>query len=121
MNKIRVLLAQVSPIENRALPDLTKKSSDPAVLFGNLLAGIIGVMLVIATLLTLLQLFQGGLEWITSGGDKTGLENARNRILNALIGLLIIFVAWAVYIMILQFLGVIGSGGGIQMKIPTLL
>lgn len=122
MNNIHVLLAQqISPIENRALPDLTKKTSDPAVLFGNLLAGLIGVMLIMATLLALIQLFQGGLEWISSGGDKTGLENARNRIVNSLIGLMIVFASWVIYIMILQFLGIIGSGGGINMKIPTLL
>lgn len=122
MNNIHVLLAQqISPIENRALPDLTKKTSDPAELFGNLLAGLIGVMLIMATLLALIQLFQGGLEWISSGGDKTGLENARNRIVNSLVGLMIVFASWVIYIMILQFLGIIGSGGGINMKIPTLL
>lgn len=124
MKELHVLLAAATPaipgVENRALPDLTKKISDPATLLGNLVAGLIGALLIMATLLALIQLFQGGLEWISSGGDKTNLENARNRITNAIVGLVIVFAVWVVYIIILQFLGIIGEGGAVKMKIPTL-
>lgn len=124
MQNIHKLLAQdVPPINNPVLPGIAKKTPDEApVLFGKFIASLVGIMLVIATLLALMQLLQGGIEWITSGGDKTGLENSRNRIVNALIGLVIVFGAWALYLVILRFLGLsfVGEDGTFNLSLPSL-
>lgn len=125
MYKITSFLAQnVPPINNPALPGIANKTEkDAPALFGKFIAGLIGVMLVIGTLLAFAQLLQGGLAWITSGGDKTALEGARDRIINALIGLLIVFAAWALYVVILRFLGIslLGDNGVINLNLPSLL
>ncbi len=56
----------------------------------------------IAAILVVFMLLWGGLEWILSGGDKEKVGEARKRIVNALIGLAILAVAFA----ILQVFGI---------------
>lgn len=125
MNKINNLLAQsIAPINNPALPKLSNKTPKQAPeLLGTFITGIIGLILVFSTLFALAQLLQGGLEWISSGGDKTGLDNARNRITNALIGLILVFAAWSLFVVILKFLGIslVGPNGAIQINLPSLM
>ncbi len=112
----------IEPITNNAIPGLKGQNSEAV--FAKFISSLIGVILIMATIWTLFQLLQGGLEWISSGGDKTGVEHARDRITNALLGLFIVFAAWTIYIIVLQFLGVSpmgGGGGGFQLKIPALI
>ncbi|MBI2596662.1 hypothetical protein HYW41_00715 [Candidatus Daviesbacteria bacterium] len=59
----------------------------------------------IALLVVLVMLIQGAFEWITSGGDKEAVAKARNRIINALIGLAVLAVAFALTRVAGQFLG----------------
>lgn len=73
---------------------------------GNMISGAIGAVLVIAILAAFVYLVWGGIEWITSGGDKTHTESARNRIQNAILGLFIVFAAWAVMKIIGGFFGI---------------
>lgn len=87
--------------------------------FGTLISAIVGVFLIIATLFTLLNLLLGGFGWITSGGDKAGLDAARSRIMNAIIGLIIVASSWVIFILLMQFLG-ITSDGGFQIILPSL-
>jgi hypothetical protein len=63
-------------------------------------------VLLVAGLATFGYLVYGGVEWITSGGDKGKLESARNKITNGIIGLAIVASAWAVYRLIDYFLGI---------------
>jgi hypothetical protein len=46
------------------------------------------------------MLLTGGVDWIRSGGDKQALESARSKLLSALIGLVLLFSAWAVITLI---------------------
>lgn len=73
--------------------------------FGNLLNGVLSFVLIIGALLVLFYLILGGIEWITSGGDKGKTEAARNKITAAVIGLVILAAAWAILTLILNFLG----------------
>ena len=59
-------------------------------------------IIVFATVLTLAYLIWGGIDWITSGGDKTKLEAAQGKLRHAVIGLAIIASVWAVYLLVLQ-------------------
>jgi len=64
--------------------------------FPTMITGAIKFVLVIAALVFFFVLVIGGIQWIISGGDKTGAETARKRITAALVGLAIVFVAWAI-------------------------
>lgn len=118
-----MLYAVIPPINNPVVTGFVNKTPDDAPgLFANFFSALIGLLLAVATLWAFINLIQGGLQWISSGGDKTALETARNRIMNAIIGLFITFAVWAVYIIILQFLGLSegGPGGVFNIKFPTL-
>ena len=79
---------------------------------GKLISAIVGTMLIIAALLAFIYLIMGGIQWITSGGDKTGMETARNKITHAIVGLIIVGAAWAVMRLVQGFLGITIIGGG---------
>lgn len=73
---------------------------------GKLVSASIQAAIVIAALLTFAFLIWGGIQWLTSGGDKTAYEAARGRITAALIGLAIVAAAWALMEIIGIFFGV---------------
>jgi hypothetical protein len=64
------------------------------------------------------MLIWGAFEWITSGGDKDAVGKARNRILNALIGLAVLAIAVALTSVGTQFLG-LGAFDKIIIPTPT--
>ena len=69
----------------------------------NYVAGAINLLLGVAGIISFIFLLWGGIQWILAGGDKEGTEKARKRITNALIGLAVVFSAYAL-IFILQAL-----------------
>lgn len=72
---------------------------------GLLISNIISVAMVLAGLIVFAFLVWGGVQWITSGGDKAGVEAARNRITAALIGLVIVAAAYAIMRILEAFFG----------------
>lgn len=101
------LLAQITnPVLPQTLgggdkPDYTQGTTA----IGKLISNIVGLVFIFAFFLTFLYLLTGSIQWITSGGDKTTLETARNKITHALVGLIITGAAWAVLKLAGQFLG----------------
>lgn len=82
--------------------------SRPAVGFGSLSDFIQKALVLVFTVgafIVLLMLIVGAYEWITSGGDKEAVGKARNRIINALIGLIILALAFALVRLIGAFTG----------------
>lgn len=79
---------------------------------GLLISNAIGVALIIAGILVFVFLVWGGIQWITSGGDKGKTEEARSRITAALIGLAVVAAAWAVMLLVQYFFGLDVFGGG---------
>lgn len=106
----------ISPLKDKTPADI------PA-LFGNLFSGIVGIMIFGATLWMFFQLILGGISWMSSGGDKGKAEEARNRLTNAIIGLMIVFASWSIYVILLNFLGLspLGLNGKIEFNLPSLL
>lgn len=60
------------------------------------LSGAITLVLIIVAIVFFFILVLGGLKWVTSGGDEKKVAAARAQITNALIGLAIVFAAWAI-------------------------
>lgn len=80
---------------------------------GTLISAVVGTLLIISALVTFVYLILGGIQWITSGGDKAAMEAARNKITHAIVGLIIVGSAWAIMALVQNFLGIsiIGSTG----------
>jgi hypothetical protein len=74
--------------------------------FGNLISAGIQTAIIVAAILTFAYLVWGGIQWITSGGDKAAYEAARGRITAALVGLAIVAAAWALMKLVGFFFGV---------------
>jgi hypothetical protein len=85
---------------------------------GKLISAGVGVLLILAALLAFFYLILGGISWITSGGDKAAMETARNKITHAIVGLIIVGAAWAVMILIQNFLGIQIIGGTLTFPSP---
>jgi pseudouridine-5'-phosphate glycosidase len=72
----------------------------------DIVSGLIRGALVVAAIVFFFILVIGGIKWIASGGDKAATEGARNQITAALIGLVIVFAAWAIVALINTFFGI---------------
>ena len=70
-----------------------------------LIAGLLRGVIVVAALIFFFMLVIGGIRWIASGGDKGATEAARSQITAALVGLIIVFSAWAIVTLINAFFG----------------
>lgn len=71
-----------------------------------IVSGAIKLVLMVAALVFFFILVIGGIKWIVSGGDKAQTEGARNQITAALVGLVIVFAAWAILKLIQTFFGI---------------
>ncbi len=82
-----------------------------------IVAFIINAFFALAVIAALVYLLWGGLNWILSGGDKEKIDAARSRIIAAIIGLVLVVLAYV----ILNFVMVILGFGGISgLTLPTL-
>lgn len=61
---------------------------------------------VIGGLAFIIYFLLGGLSWLTAGGDKAKVESAQKQITNAVIGLAIILVSYAIILFIQEALDV---------------
>jgi len=86
---------------------------------GQIITAAVSLLLIIAAILAFVYLVLGGIQWITSGGDKAGMEAARNKITHAVVGLIVVGAAYAIMILAQNFLGIslFGAEGGV--KVPT--
>ncbi|CAN5297372.1 hypothetical protein BH10PAT2_BH10PAT2_0120 [soil metagenome] len=63
------------------------------------------IVMVISIVLVFAYLVLGGIEYITSGGEKAKTEAARNKITSAIIGLIIVASSYAILTVVLNFIG----------------
>ena len=83
----------------------------PVGTFGNLctlqidtlIGKFIQLIFIIAVLAALFYLIWGGFKWLTSGGDKTAVASAREHIIAAIIGLIVIFLSYFILNILIKF------------------
>ncbi len=80
-----------------------------------LITNIVNTVLIVAAALVFAYLIYGAISWITSGGDKSKVETARNRITSAALGILILASVWAIYNLVLTI-----AFGGQDLQIKNL-
>ncbi len=73
--------------------------------FATVVSNIIGLLTIVAGLWFGFQLIIGAFAWMSSGGDKQQLEAARNRIMHAFTGLIIVVASIAIISVFGKFLG----------------
>lgn len=73
--------------------------------FATGISNLVAFITIIAGLWFGFQIILGAMQWLSSGGDKTGLENARNRLLHAFAGMMIVVLALAIVGILGTFFG----------------
>src|SRR3990170_8557356 len=97
LKTVKTITSSVTALALSALPVFAQTAppgvpDDICVLISNVLSFIYGIAGVIALVLLVL----GGIQYMSSGGDKIAVEQARGRITSAIVGLVIVFGAWLV-------------------------
>lgn len=72
---------------------------------GSIIVSAVTILLIAAALIALFFLIVGGIRWITSGGDKSKVESARNTIIASVIGLIIALLAYFIITIVLGLFG----------------
>lgn len=73
---------------------------------GDVISNALMIVFIAAGLAVLIYLIIGAFKWITSGGDKDAIGKARGTIVNALIGLAILALAFFITVLFGQILNI---------------
>src|SRR3990167_6611629 len=115
LSAMPVLAQDPTPVNITISPPPQVRLTD----FGRLFTGVVAFLLLVAFILAFFYLILGGIAWLTSGGDKSNIETARNKIIAAIIGLIIVAATWALFSLVGGAIGfdIFGAGG---FKLPIL-
>lgn len=102
---MNVYAASLGQIGGAGLGPFAQGGGSGAAGLAKVISGIIGVITIGAAVWFMIQLFVGGLNWLASGGEKQKLNEARDRITNAFVGLIIVIAAFGIIALTGQFLG----------------
>jgi hypothetical protein len=86
---------------------LAGATTDPSEYFSSIIGGI----MVVAVLLVLFFLIWGAIEWITAGGDQSKIQKGRDKIVQSIIGIIVLSSALAILSVLQLFLGIEIIGG----------
>lgn len=117
-------LAATTPVFAQGVLDASIKTPagtkiiGPNTSVGSIVSFLVAFIIVIAFLAALLYIVIGAFQWITSGGDKQKVADARNHIIAAIIGLIVIALSFVIINVIMSALG-LGDLGNFQL--PTLV
>lgn len=83
----------------------TEDPANFATRFTSVMSNIIGVLTVSGGLWFVFQIFMASFNWLTSGGEKQQLENAKKRFTNSIIGLFLVVASYGIIVLVTTFLG----------------
>lgn len=90
---------------------------------GNFIGFGIRMFIIVAGISMMIYLLWGTFDWIASGGEKEKIAKAQNKITNAVIGIILVFVVLMVFNLLAgDILKIIvpDGNGGFGIKLPTL-
>lgn len=110
MKKLAIISSAITyfiaaTVSHAAEPIVIKKPDQGYGDLGLFIGNVLQLAFGIAIILVLIYLVWGAFDWITSGGDKDAVGKARSKIVNALIGIAVLAVAFALAKVAAQFLG----------------
>lgn len=79
------------------------ENGDSTAFINKYLPNFIGLLFVFGGLSFFFMLIWGAVSWILSGGEKNGLESAKNKITNALVGIVLLIAVFAIVKLIEMF------------------
>jgi len=73
---------------------------------GALIVNVYTTAVIFAGLILLAMLTISGIKWMTSGGDSKAKESAVGTMVNSIIGIIIVALAWSITVVLGRFLGI---------------
>lgn len=114
-------IAQISnPVLDGGLLETNAQAATSGQSFARYFLHLWNAIVVVGAIAVLVFFLWGAIEWITSAGDKGKLENARNRITQSMLGLIILVGSYTIISFVSQLF--FGDGFNIlQPKLPSAL
>ena len=85
-----VLSAETGTLDRSATIDSCTQSSDGTQGFGALVSRVVNLFSIVVGSVSVIMIIIGGFRYIISGGDSAGVTSAKNTILYAIVGLVIV-------------------------------
>jgi hypothetical protein len=95
-------------INGNTIPAPAQIPSGGSVTLNKIIGNGITIVLIVAVIYALFILIRGGIEWITSEGDKQKLAQARSRIIYAIVGLVLTLVSFGIVNIVFGLFGAPG-------------
>ena len=92
--------------QEAATQELPGNSQMPSVGFGRLISQVFQLAMLVGALMVLFYFIWGAIDWISSQGDKGKLEAARNKMIHAALGLIVLASVFALFSVLQQLLGI---------------
>lgn len=87
---------------------------------GQFLGNFIQVAIGLGALMSFIWLIWGAIEFITSGGNQDRTKTAKDNMTSSIIGLAILAAVWAIWRLVLYFVGLSTTASGpLKIKIPS--
>ena len=102
MNQFLAQAKNLSPIQPPGLPFTAETAGIDT---ENLISTVVGFLTIVAGISFILYFIIAGFSWITAGGDLEKVKKAQANITNALIGLIIVAIAYTVTAIVGSLLG----------------
>ncbi len=125
MNKLKILIPNLFKLQaatSISLPPLeppnsgySKDAGDNITVLTNLekfLSNLISILIIIAAIFFIIYFFIAAFKWTTSGDDMSGTKKARDQMINATLGLILMGAAYGI-------VGIIGTAIGIDILNPA--
>ena len=93
-------------ITNPLIPTGAKEGVSGIIFFQKLIPSLITIAIAVGVIIFFFNLIAGAIQWISSGGEKEAVSQARKRITNALIGIVILFIIFALAALIEYFFNI---------------
>ena len=107
------LIAQFGSFQSQS-PLTQGAEEDPGANLEAILSNVLGFLTILGGIFFIIYFLIAAMDWITSGGDSGKLTTARNKMVQAVLGLVILVAAYGI-------IGLIGSVIGIDLLNPALL
>jgi hypothetical protein len=98
---MNVFQVTINLTDQAAADNLSGATTTFGTFFESLLSGI----MLIAALMVFFFLIWGAIEWITAGGDQSKIQKGRDRIVQSIIGIIVLASTLALFGLVQSFLG----------------
>jgi hypothetical protein len=110
-NNMKLAQLNLGQFKIPSVPGAKIDVNAPGLTFAEIINVYLPYLFAFAGIGVLVYLVYGGYHYIIAMGDPKGLQEAKSKILNALIGFVVIFLAYWIVIILGKILSIAGWGG----------